>query len=187
MISTLTRLGRIVLWLLVSLLVLLAIAITALRVLLPEMNRFKGEIQDWVSEQSHIQFVITDVRGFWRNTHPSLALQGVQANLPDGSKIQFNTGRIDVEFDLVQTVLQREPVIANLIIHQLKLDIRSIDWTRLNQADDSASDSSESNAQSKILQRLDDLFFASARRFHRARFHRALPDSGGRYAPTGHR
>ncbi|EME3968008.1 TIGR02099 family protein [Vibrio fluvialis] len=158
MISTLTRLGRIVLWLLVSLLVLLAIAITALRVLLPEMNRFKGEIQDWVSEQSHIQFVITDVRGFWRNTHPSLALQGVQANLPDGSKIQFNTGRIDVEFDLVQTVLQREPVIANLVIHQLKLDIRSIDWTRLNQTDDSASDSSESNAQSKILQRLDDLF-----------------------------
>lgn len=151
----LTRLGRIVTWLLVSLLVLLAIAITALRVLLPEMNRFKDEIETWVSAQSQIQFEISDVRGFWRNTHPSLALQGVQARFPDGSLIQFNTDRIDVEFDLFDSLLQQEPVVANLVIHQLNLDIRSVDWNKLNQA--SAQDSVP-GTQGRVLRRLDDLF-----------------------------
>ncbi|WGY48585.1 YhdP family protein [Vibrio sp. ABG19] len=155
MISMLTRLGRIVTWLLVSLLVLLAIAITALRVLLPEMNRFKDEIQGWVSAQSHIQFEISDVRGFWRNTHPSLALQGVQARFPDGSQIQFNTDRIDVEFDLFDSLLQQEPVVANLVIHQLRLDIRSVD---LNQLNPSSGDEALPGAQGRVLRRLDDLF-----------------------------
>lgn len=151
----LTRLGRIVTWLLVSLLVLLAIAITALRVLLPEMNLFKDEIQGWVSEQSQIQFEISDVRGFWRNTHPSLALQGVQARFPDGSQIQFNTDRIDVEFDLFDSLLQQEPVVANLVIHQLKLDIRSVDWNQLRQA---SAQNSVPGTQGQVLRRLDDLF-----------------------------
>ncbi|NAX08841.1 YhdP family protein, partial [Vibrio sp. V40_P2S30T141] len=107
MLSILTRLRRIVLWLLVSLLVVLALVITTLRIVLPEMNRFKDEIQQWVGEQTQIQITIADVRGFWRNTHPSLALQGVQANLPDGSQIQLETARIDVEFDLLESFRQR--------------------------------------------------------------------------------
>lgn len=154
MIPNLTRLGRMVLWLLISLLVVLALAVTTLRVLLPEMNRFKDEIQHWVSDRTQIQLVISDVRGFWRNTHPSLALQGVQANLPDGSQIQFQTGRIDVEFDLLQSLLQRQPVVANLIIHQLTLDIQSVDWLALSQSDPSLP----ANTQGRILQRLDNLF-----------------------------
>lgn len=154
MISSVTRLGRMVLWLLISLLVVLALAVTTLRVLLPEMNRFKDEIQHWASEQTQIQWVISDVRGFWRNTHPSLALQGVQANLPDGSQIQFQTERIDVEFDLLQSLLQRQPVVANLIIHQLTLDIQSVDWLALGQADPTRP----ANTQGRILQRLDTLF-----------------------------
>lgn len=154
---SLTRLGRIVLWLFISLLVVLALAVTALRMLLPEMNRFKDEIQSWVSERTQIQLVISDVRGFWGNTHPSLALQGVQANLPDGSQIQFQTERVDVAFDLWQSLLQRQPVVANLVIHQLSLDIRSVDWLALQQAE-SEPNSAPTNTQGRILQRLDNLF-----------------------------
>ncbi|NAW70249.1 TIGR02099 family protein [Vibrio sp. V27_P1S3P104] len=154
MISSLTRLGRMVLWLLISVLVVLALLVTLLRVLLPEMNRFKDEIQHWVSDGTQIQWVVSDVRGFWRNTHPSLSLEGVQANLPDGSQIQFQAQRVDVEFDLLQSLLQRQPVVANLIIHQLNLDIRSIDWLALQQAESNPS----FNSQGVILQRIDNLF-----------------------------
>ncbi|MBC5831633.1 YhdP family protein [Vibrio metschnikovii] len=156
MLSILTRLRRIVLWLLVSLLVVLALVITTLRIVLPEMNRFKDEIQQWVGEQTQIQITIADVRGFWRNTHPSLALQGVQANLPDGSQIQLETARIDVEFDLLESFRQRSPVVANLVIHQLTLDVRSVDWLAINQASDEPSN--QTGDQGRILQRLDDLF-----------------------------
>ncbi len=155
MISTFTRLGRFVLWLIVSLLVLLAIAVTALRMLLPEMNRFQGEIERWVTNQTNIQMSITDVRGFWRNTHPSLALQGVKADLADGVDIRLATDQIDIEFDLIQSLLLRQPVIADMSIHQMHLDISSIDWNKLDHGN-SGSHSDDQNTTT--LQQLDDLF-----------------------------
>lgn len=156
MLSIFTRLGRIVLWLLVSVLVILALLITSLRVLLPEMNRYKDHIQDWVGEHTEIQVTIDDVRGFWRNTHPSLVLENVHAHLADGSQIQLDTARIDIEFDLLESVRQRTPVVANLVIYQLNLDIRSVDWLALNQSSNGRS--AQVEHQGRTLQRLDDLF-----------------------------
>ncbi len=155
MISTFTRLGRLILWLLVSLLVLLAISVTALRVLLPEMNRFQGEIERWATNQTNIQLTITDVRGFWRNTHPSLALKGVTADLANGSDIRIATDQVDIEFDLIQSILQRQPVIADMNIHQMHLDISSIDWNKLGNAN---SDKKGNGGQLSTIQQLDDLF-----------------------------
>ncbi|WP_165312371.1 YhdP family protein [Vibrio ziniensis] len=155
MISTFTRLGRFILWLIVSLLILLAIAVTALRVMLPEMNRYQGEIQRWVTEQTNIQVKITDVRGFWKNTHPSLALKAVRLELPASSKIHMSTQQIDIEFDLLQSMLNRKPVIADMSIHGMKLDISSIDWRRL---DSSGSSDQQNQSEGQVVQRLDDLF-----------------------------
>jgi len=153
-VSTFTRLGRFVLWLIVSLLVLLAIAVTALRILLPEMNRFQGEIERWATEQTNVQVTISDVRGFWRNTHPSLALKGVVLDIPDSSGIHITTEQIDVEFDLIQSLLKRQPVVADMNIHHMNLDISSIDWAKLDEGDSSE----KSSEQSEVVQRLDDLF-----------------------------
>jgi len=154
-ISTLTRLGRFVLWLIVSLLVLLAIAVTSLRILLPEMNRFQGEIERWASNQTNIQLTISDVSGFWKNTHPSLALQGVTADLADGSDIHVATNQVDIEFDLIQSLLQRQPVIADMNIHQMHLDISAIDWNKLEGSD--TDDASDQQGLTTV-KRLDDLF-----------------------------
>ncbi|CAH8227758.1 putative exported protein [Vibrio aestuarianus] len=152
MISPFTRLWRIVLWLLVSAMVVLAIAVTTLRVALPQMNRFQGEIQHWINQNSGFEFELSEVKGFWRNTHPSIALKGLQANLPDGSKIYFSAQQIDVEFDLIQSLLQLQPVIADLSVHQLKLDIRSVNWLELNK-----DDNPQNNTQSSVIHRLDNL------------------------------
>ncbi len=157
MISICTRLGRFVLWLIVSLLVLLAMTVTALRMLLPEMNRFQGEIERWATNQTNIQLSITDVRGFWKNTHPSLALQGVTADLADGSDIRIATSQVDIEFDLIQSLLQRQPVIADMNIHQLHLDISSIDWNQRATAD-TAQTSNSDEKDLTTVQLLDDLF-----------------------------
>ncbi len=160
--STFTRLGRFILWLIVSLFVLLAITVTALRILLPEMNRFQGEIQRWATEQSNVNISISDVRGFWKNTHPSLALTAVRAELPDTSNIQISTQQIDVEFDLIESILKRQPVIADMNIHGMKLDISAIDWNRIDHSDPSHSESDNDNEQTdgegQVIQQLDNLF-----------------------------
>lgn len=158
--STFTRLGRFILWLIVSLLVLLAVVVTALRVLLPEMNRYQSEIERWATQQTNIQFKVTDVRGFWKNTHPSLALKAVRAELPVSSKIHISTQQIDIEFDLFQSLLNRQPVIADMNIHGMKLDISAIDWNRIadSERDDSSDANSEASNEGQVVQLLDDLF-----------------------------
>lgn len=158
--STFTRLGRFILWLIVSLLVLLAVVVTALRVLLPEMNRYQSEIERWATQQTNIQFKVTDVRGFWKNTHPSLALKAVRAELPVSSKIHISTQQIDIEFDLFQSLLNRQPVIADMSIHGMKLDISSIDWNRIadSDLDDSSDANTEASNEGQVVQLLDDLF-----------------------------
>ena len=158
MISRLTRFGRIAAWLSVGLLVLLAVFITSLRVLLPHMNRFQGEIEQWVTQQTNIQFEIKDVRGFWRNTHPSIALQGVNADFPDSSDIHFSFGQLDIEFDLWQSLLEKKPVVADLTIHKLKLDVRSVDWQKIQSEETTANPSEQEETQRRIVQRIDSLF-----------------------------
>ena len=54
----------------------------------------------WVNQHSGFEFSIQDVGGFWRNTHPSIALQGVKASLPNAEDVTFSVERVEVEFDL---------------------------------------------------------------------------------------
>ncbi|WP_114779591.1 YhdP family protein [Vibrio cholerae] len=152
MISTVTRLGRILMWLLVSLLIVLALAVTALRILLPQMNRFQEEIQHWLNQNSSVQVAIADVQGYWRNTHPSLSLQTLQAHWPDSNDIQLNAASVEIEFDLLQSLWQRQPVVADLTVNGLVLDLRAIDWLALEQ-----NPNPKQSRQGRVVKQLDDL------------------------------
>ncbi|WP_033933934.1 YhdP family protein, partial [Vibrio cholerae] len=152
MISTVTRLGRILMWLLVSLLIVLALAVTALRILLPQMNRFQAEIQHWLNQNSSVQVAIADVQGYWRNTHPSLSLQTLQAHWPDSNDIQLNAASVEIEFDLLQSLWQRQPVVADLTVNGLVLDLRAIDWLALEQ-----NPNPKQSRQGRVVKQLDDL------------------------------
>lgn len=70
--SSVTLILRACLWLVVTILVTLAIAVTTLRVALPNLNKYQSEIELWVNQHSGFDFSIQDVGGFWRNTHPLL-------------------------------------------------------------------------------------------------------------------
>ncbi|PMJ91322.1 YhdP family protein [Vibrio sp. 10N.261.55.A7] len=125
--SVLVRLLRLSLYLLVTLLVSLAILVTSLRIALPKLNHFQDAIQTWVSKSAGIDFEIDSVSGFWRNTHPSIALEGLAADLPDNSNIHLSANTLEVEFDLIQSLLQLQPIVTDLTVDQFKLDIRSVD------------------------------------------------------------
>ncbi|MDN3684202.1 hypothetical protein QW180_12080 [Vibrio sinaloensis] len=67
---------------------------------------------------------------FWRNTHPSISLQGVRVHTPESSDINFSANKIEVELDLIQSLLQQQPVVADLSIHQLELDMTSVETVK---------------------------------------------------------
>ena len=117
-------------WLAVVFCVTLAVFVTTLRIALPQLNHFKGEIQHWVNQGSELDFEIDQISGFWRNTHPSISLKNVQANTPESSGIHFSVQTVEVEFDLVQSLLDMRPVIADLSMNKLNLDLSSVRWAQ---------------------------------------------------------
>ena len=151
--STTTRLIQIFLWLTVTVLVFLAITVTALRITLPQLNHFQPQIQAWINQGSGLDFEVSGIHGFWRNAHPSISLQGVKANTPESSDIHFSADTVEVELDLIQSLLQREPVVAELKIYQLKLDITSVEWTNTEQT----PELKPQGEQKGVLEQLDKL------------------------------
>lgn len=120
--------------------------------LLPQMNRFQAEIQHWLNQNSSVQVAIADVQGYWRNTHPSLSLQTLQAHWPDSNDIQLNAASVEIEFDLLQSLWQRQPVVADLTVNGLVLDLRAIDWLALEQ-----NPNPKQSRQGRVVKQLDDL------------------------------
>ncbi|MGR5501123.1 YhdP family protein [Vibrio sp. DNB22_10_4] len=157
---------RLFLWLLLTVLVLLASTVTVLRVGLPQLNKVQPEIVTWINQGTGLNVSLKDVRGFWRNTHPSISLQGVSVGLPDSPETQFEVTNLELEFDLVQTVLQRQPVLADMVINGMTLDVRSVD---LLKAAESKPSESATNAPAKsgeqLIQRLDNLLLRQLDRF----------------------
>lgn len=168
------RLGHFVLWLLVSVLILLAVLVTALRVSLPHINRYQGEITQWVNQQTNINFSIDQIDGFWRNAHPAVSVKNMKANLPDASNIHFHINQLDVEFDLLESLLQWQPVVAKLDIHHSDLDISSVDLLALQSAHSDEQLNHLQSEQQEVLHRLDNIFLRQLGEF-------TLVDSKVRY------
>ncbi len=126
MTSFAARSGRLILWLMVITMVLLAIAVTVLRISLPKLNYFQAEISQWVGDIAGVPFEIGDVKGYWRNTHPSLSLKQLSVDGSEQNRIILNIEEVQLEFDLIRSLLTLEPQIALLNLKGIHLDIRHI-------------------------------------------------------------
>ncbi|MDW1945416.1 hypothetical protein R7Q10_25725, partial [Vibrio sp. Vb0599] len=153
--SGVNRFGRFCAWTLVTVLVFLAILVTTLRVTLPQLNHFQDEIKTWVKQGTGFDFSISSVAGSWRNSHPSIALLGLEANLPNNQEARFAVDEIQIEFDLIQSLLQFKPVVADLTIHNLALDIRTVDLLPTSSNQEPTTDVDQNEI--KLIDQLDSL------------------------------
>lgn len=128
---------------------------TTLRVTLPQLNHFQDEIKTWVKQGTGFDFSISSVAGSWRNSHPSIALLGLEANLPNNQEARFAVDEIQIEFDLIQSLLQFKPVVADLTIHNLALDIRTVDLLPTSSNQEPTTDVDQNEV--KLIDQLDSL------------------------------
>lgn len=130
-VTAVTRIGRALLWLLVTILILLAIAVTALRIVLPRLNQYQNEIVQWVTSETGFDFRISNVQGYWHNARPAVSLQGLQAQLPENTLVNFSVQQVDIEFDLLTSLLTLKPQVTELKIDQLNLDISHLNFAKI--------------------------------------------------------
>ncbi|USD65006.1 YhdP family protein [Vibrio sp. SCSIO 43136] len=125
-----TRFLRAIMACVLLVMVTLAVAITALRITLPKLNQYQSEIEQWVNSTTGMTFQIEDVSGYWRNTHPFVALHGLDAQFPGQDPIKISLQTVEVEFDLFQSIFNLSPTVSTLYINGLELDISDVGWRK---------------------------------------------------------
>ncbi|MFA0125928.1 hypothetical protein AB4400_31680, partial [Vibrio sp. 10N.261.48.A2] len=68
--------------------------------------------------------------------------------------VTFSVERVEVEFDLIQSLVQMRPVVADLVMNRMYLDIRSIDLFAGQNGKDKPK---ESGSSKRVMQELDNL------------------------------
>ncbi|MDV7105951.1 YhdP family protein [Vibrio sp. TH_r3] len=161
MASFATKSSKLILWLIVIVMVFLAIAVTSLRVALPKLDYFQTEISHIVEEISGIPFEIGEVKGYWRNTHPSISLKKLNVPRISDQNIAFDINEVELEFDLIKSIITLEPKIASLNLKGLHLDISNINVFKSD-----TSPNSSSNKNNSGIAQVEKLFFRQLKDFN---------------------
>lgn len=72
---------------------------------------------------------------------------------------------LELEFDLIQTLLQQQPVLADMVINDMVLDVRSVDLLKATESTDSEQDKTPAKSGEQLIQRLDNLLLRQLDRF----------------------
>ncbi|MGF1758508.1 TIGR02099 family protein [Photobacterium sagamiensis] len=151
------RLVRGLMWLVLILLVLAAIAISGLRLFLPQLNEFREPIRQWASEQADMSLQVDNVEGHWRSFGPSIQLQGIGLSPTDNAEPLATINEVDLQFDLWQSALHLRPIFKDIGIRQLDIDLTQLPGFDPNIP--SLAAKKPSDADISIAQRLEQFFF----------------------------
>lgn len=96
-------------WLLFATLIIgLATFFLMLELLLPEVNRYKLEIVDWIEKNYQIDIEVDAISVKWSTTGPSISLINFSVLSDDKSFNLFEVGSLSVEFDFLASILNQE-------------------------------------------------------------------------------
>ncbi|OEF28458.1 YhdP family protein [Vibrio rumoiensis] len=171
-----TRLGRLLLWTVLTAAVLLAITVTVLRLFLPNLNQYRGDIEAQLLQTTGVHFKVQEIKGYWGNISPSLSLKSLQVLLPNENTPIVTVSRVDAELDLFSSLIHLKPKLANVKIQDLHSDISR--WPLIPNDEQSELETIDSDA-SDTLKNIQNIFLKQLGEF-------SLTDSSVQYlAPNG--
>ncbi|ELR66334.1 Putative exported protein [Photobacterium marinum] len=156
------RLARGLMWLVLTMLVLAAIAISGLRFFLPQLNEYREPIRQWAAEQADMRLDVAHVEGHWRNLGPSLLLQGVSVAATDEPDSIVQVGDVELQFDMLRSAFEMRPVFKGIRIDRLSLDLTRLPGSVFSQ---SSAPVAEDNSQANTIARLEELIFVQLGKF----------------------
>lgn len=114
------RLTR-VLWItVITLVITLALLISALRLLLPQLNDYRPWLLTQIEQRFGTPWQVAYLSGSWENFGPTLEMRQIQATLPQ-SDLQID--RITLALDIWQSLLHRRWQFRDLTFYQAQLDL----------------------------------------------------------------
>jgi len=108
-------------YLLVTVVVLAAVALTLARIWLPTAEDYKGEAESWVSDFLGQRVTIDSLNADWRGFEPQLVLEKVQLLSDDGKTIISAFEKVKIGFDLVSSAFRQTVVPGGLVVEGARL------------------------------------------------------------------
>ncbi|WP_315982717.1 YhdP family protein [Aliamphritea spongicola] len=99
-------------WLVLAVLLLLVIAMLAIRQMMPLVSDYREDISDYLSQQLNAEITMQQISADWDGRYPRVYIAGLQARLPDPS-LDVQVQSLDLSFNFVASMLRGEPLSAH--------------------------------------------------------------------------
>ncbi|MEZ3501720.1 AsmA2 domain-containing protein YhdP [Pantoea sp. KPR_PJ] len=114
------QLPRILLLLVATAIVIVALLVSGLRLVMPHLDRYRGEILTTISHASGVNVTASELRGRWETFGPTLLIRDLHLDMPANSKLDIS--RVTLALDVWQSLLHWRWQFRELTFWQLRLD-----------------------------------------------------------------
>ncbi|MFE4113248.1 AsmA2 domain-containing protein YhdP [Kosakonia sp. YIM B13611] len=100
-----------------TLIVIAALLVSGLRLVLPHLDSWRGQILAQISSQTGVPVSASQIQARWENFGPELDVRDINATLPDGGELSVK--RVTLALDVWQSMLHMRWQFRNLTFYQL--------------------------------------------------------------------
>lgn len=111
------------LYLVGAVVLLAAIAITAIRLTLPDLGRYKDSVEAWAGQYMDKTVIVDSISAEWQGWIPSLSLTDVELRSRDGAERIIAFGGARIEISPVMSLWKRRPVPRRIAISGLDISV----------------------------------------------------------------
>ncbi|MBJ7222495.1 MULTISPECIES: AsmA2 domain-containing protein YhdP [unclassified Brenneria] len=105
-----------------TLIVIVALLVSGLRLVLPQLDRFRPQLVEWAQSAAGVPLEIGSLQGRWESFGPTLEIENFQTSLPESD---WRVERITLALDVWQSLLHGRWQFRDLTFHQLRLDLNT--------------------------------------------------------------
>ncbi|RLM27539.1 TIGR02099 family protein [Brenneria alni] len=105
-----------------TLIVIVALLVSGLRLVLPQLDHFRPQLVAWAQSVAGVPLEIGSLKGRWESFGPTLEIENFQTSLPESD---WRVERITLALDVWQSLLHGRWQFRDLTFYQLQLDINA--------------------------------------------------------------
>jgi len=107
----------------IGLLFVIAGCLLTLRLLLPQIDQYHGQIASYLSQKLNKDISITAIEAQWHQANPDFVITGITLKNSDDENDAFSIAKVHAKLDILQSLVTLSPVFEKLSVYQLQTKI----------------------------------------------------------------
>jgi len=107
----------------IGLLFVIAGCLLTLRLLLPQIDQYHGQIASYLSQKLNKDISITAIEAQWQEANPDFVITGITLKNSDDENDAFSIAKVHAKIDILQSLVTLSPVFEKLSVYQLQTEI----------------------------------------------------------------